>query len=212
MDQLPELDYQSFLAEAMRDHLDYLDHLGFAVVWRAYALRHIDRFLVDHRVKNFDQHDPRWILSQLMDQYRGRLKAQTLRMWRQAFQGLCRYLVRGGWMRDNPLAAFPSPRPQPYRPYVFSPQELGQFFDYLQQQTRQAGNPLAFYRAQCRYAVYHLLYACGLRISEALRLASVDYSAEERTLFIRPSKYHKDRLIPIGSQAASNLEHLLSLR
>ncbi len=107
MDQLPELDYQSFLAEAMRDHLDYLDHLGFAVVWRAYALRHLDRFLVDHRVENFDQHDPRWILSQLMDQYRGRVKAQTLRRWRQAFQGLCRYLVRGGWMRDNPRA--PSP-------------------------------------------------------------------------------------------------------
>ncbi len=212
MDKLPELNYQSFLAPAMRDHLDYLDHLGFAVVWRAYALRHIDRFLIDHQVQSFDQHDPRWVMAQLVDQYQGRVKTQTLCMWRRAFHGLCRYLVRGGWMGENPLAAFPCPRPQAYRPYVFSPQELSRFFDYLLQQTRRAANPRAFYRAQCRYTLYHLLYACGLRVSEAVRLDQADYSVEQQTLFIRPSKFHKDRLIPIGSKAACNVEHLLSLR
>ena len=45
-----------------------------------------------------------------------------------------------------------------------------------------------------------------------MRLAVADYSAEQRTLYIRPSKFHKDRLIPIGSKAAANLERLLSLR
>lgn len=212
MDKLPELDYQSFLAEAIRDYLDYLDHLGFRVVGPAYALRRIDRFLVDQQVESFDQHDPRWVMTRLLDQYQGRFKGQTLASWQQAFQGLCRYLVRCGQIRENSLVAFPSPRPQAYRPYVFSPQELRRFFDYLQQQTRRAAHPRAFYRAQCRYTLYHLLYACGLRVSEALRLDQADYSAEQRTLFIRPSKFHKDRLIPIGSKAAANLEHLLSLR
>jgi integrase/recombinase XerD len=213
MDKLPELDYRSFLAEGMRDHLDYLDHLGFAVVARAYALRHIDRFLIDHQVQGFDdQHDPRWIMARLMDQYQGRVKTQTLLAWQQAFHGLCRYLVRCGWLRENPLAGFPGPRPQAYRPYVFSPQELGRFFDYLQQQIDGAVNARASYRAQCHYTLYHLLYACGLRVSEALRLAAADYSVEQRTLYIRPSKFHKDRLIPIGSKAACNVEHWLSRR
>jgi len=210
MEPRPQLAYQSFLAEAIRDYLDYLDHLGFAAVVPAYALRRVDRFLVDHRVRSFAQHDPRWVMTRLLEQYRGRFKGQTLRCWRDAFQGLCRYLVRTGHLRGNSLAV-PSPRPQPYRPYVFSPQELRRFFDYLQQQIRKAAHPRASYRAQCRYTLYHLLYACGLRVSEALRLAPNDYSPQQHTLYIRPSKFHKDRLLPLGSKAAANLDHLLSL-
>src|SRR5438128_644712 len=107
MDKRPTLDYQSFLAEAMRDYLDYLDHLGFAVAGPAYALRRIDRFLIDHHVQNFDQHDPRWVMTRLLDQYQDRFKGRTLRSWRQVFQGFCRYLVRCGQIRENPLADTP---------------------------------------------------------------------------------------------------------
>jgi hypothetical protein len=53
MDKPPELDYQSFLAGAIRDYLDYLDHLGFRVVGPAYALGRIDRFPVEHQVESF---------------------------------------------------------------------------------------------------------------------------------------------------------------
>jgi site-specific recombinase XerD len=45
-----------------------------------------------------------------------------------------------------------------------------------------------------------------------VHLAVADYSTEQRTLYIQPSKFRKDRLIPIGSKAAANLERLLSLR
>src|SRR6266568_6101008 len=151
MEKRPELAYQSFLAEAIRDYLDYLDHLGFRVVGLAYALGRIDRFLVDHQVESFDQHDPLWVMTRLVDQYQGRFKGQTLQAWRQAFQGLCRYLVRQGWMKENPLADFPSPRPQPYRPYVFSPGELRRFFDYLQQRIARAPHARALYRAHGHY-------------------------------------------------------------
>ena len=201
MDKLPQLDYQSFLAEAIRDYLDYLDHLGSRVVTPAYALRRIDRFLVEQQVESFAQHDPRWVMARLVDQYRSRFKAQTFEVWQRAFRGLCRYLVRRGWMKENPLATFPVPRPQPYRPHVFSPQELRGFFDYLRQRIARAAHARALYRAHCHYALYHLLYACGLRVSEAVHLAVVDYSTEQHRLYIRPSKFHKDRLIPIGSKA-----------
>jgi integrase/recombinase XerD len=212
MDKVPEIHYRSFLAEPIRDYLDYLDHLGFRVVTPAYALGRIDRFLMDRHVESFDQHDPRWVMTQLVSQYQGRFKGQTLQAWRQAFSGLCRYLVRCGWMREDPLTDFPVPRPQPYRPYVFSPGELRRFFGYLQQQIAQASHARALYRVYCRYVLYHLLYACGLRVSEAVRLDVADYSAEQRTLYIRPSKFRKDRLIPVGSKASANLDHLLRLR
>ena len=39
MDKMPELNYRSFLADAIRDYLDYLDHLGFSIVTQASNLR-----------------------------------------------------------------------------------------------------------------------------------------------------------------------------
>jgi integrase/recombinase XerD len=211
MDKVPELNYRSFLADAMRDYLDYLDHLGFSIAALAYRLRRIDGFLVENHIDSLPQCDSRlWL--RMMEQYQGQVKTNTLRLWRHAFNGLCRFLVRQGRMSENPVAVFPVPQLQPYRPYVFSIQELRRILGVLQQQARRSAKPAASFRFQSRYTFYHLLYACGLRVSEAIRLTTADYSAQQRSLFIQPSKFHKDRLIPIGQRVASNLEHLLELR
>jgi integrase/recombinase XerD len=211
MEKVPELNYQSFLAEAMRDYLDYLDHLGFSIVQSAYHLRVIDRFLAINNIDCIQQCDNRFWLG-LLAQHQGRVRAKTLQSWRNTFHGLCRYLVRQGWMPESPAAAFSVPQLEPYRPYVFSVEELRRFFDSLQRQAEHSGDPRTAFRFRSRYVFYHLIYACGLRVSEAIQLTVADYSANERTLFIQPSKFLKDRLIPIGSRVAANLELLLDLR
>jgi len=211
MKEAPELTYQSFLADAMRDYLDYLDHLGFSITAPAYNLRMIDRFLAERNIESIQQCNNRFWL-ELLAQHQSRLRAKTLQNWRGAFHGLCRYLVRQGWLPDNPVDAFPVPKLQPYRPYVFSVEELQRFFDYLQQQADQSRDPLTSFRFRSRYVFFHLLYACGLRVSEGVRLTAADHSAQRRTLFIQPSKFLKDRLIPIGSRVASNLNLLLQQR
>lgn len=211
VEKLPELDYRSFLADAMRDYLEYLDHLGFATDMQAYNLKHIDRFLVDQHIGRFEQLDT-CLMIQLVDEHKGRVKAQTLRLWRDTFQGLCRYLVRRGWMTENPVAAFPIPRAQPYRPHVFSPQELHLFFEFLQGQMRQATDPVVRFRWLSRYTFYHLLYACGLRVSEAIAFTTAHYSTQQATLFIERSKFLKDRLIPVSRRVCDHLDHLLTVR
>jgi len=211
MDKMPKLNYRSFLADAMRDYLDYLDHLGFSIVSPAYNLRRIDGFLAENNIGCMQQCDSRLWLG-LLARCQGQVKASTLRCWRHTFHGLCRYLVRQGWMPENPVEAFPIPKIEHYRPYVFSIEQLRRFFDYLQRQADHFANPFTSFRFRSRYVFYHLLYACGLRVSEGVRLTTGDYSAEERTLFIQPSKFHKDRLIPIGARVASNLESLLEMR
>jgi site-specific recombinase XerD len=209
--QIDELNYRSFLASAMTDYLDYLDNLGFSIRGPAYTLRRIDGFLAERNIGCIQQCDSRfWI--ELLAQHQDRLNASTFRIWRSTFQKLCRYLVRQGWMTENPVAIFPIPKPRPYRPYVFSSDELRRFFDYLHQQEAHSNTPTTSFRFRSRYVLYHLLYACGLRVSEGIRLAVEDYSAGQHTLFIQPSKFLKDRLIPIGSRVAANLEHLLELR
>src|SRR6266540_2405105 len=106
MEKLPELNYRSFLADAMRDYLDYLDHLGFSIVGPAYDLRRIDGFLAENRIGSLQQCGSRlWL--ELLAQYQGRVKANTLGKWRQTFHGFCRYLVRQGCMPENPATTFP---------------------------------------------------------------------------------------------------------
>ena len=119
MDKMPEWNYRSFLADAIMDYLDYLDQLGFSTVSQASNLRRIDGFLVENNIGCMQQCDSRlWL--RLMAQYQGRVKGTTLRGWRTAFHGLCRYLVRQGWMPESPVPAFPVPGIENYRPYVFS--------------------------------------------------------------------------------------------
>ena len=211
MNPKPDLNFRSFLADAMSDYLDYLDCLGFCVLSQAACLRRIDRFLAENHIISLQQCDSRlWL--RLMAQYQGRVKGTTLRGWRSAFHGLCRYLVRQGLIPQSPVEAFPVPRLEKYRPYVFSNAQLRHFFEYLQQQAERASTRLTYFRFYSRYVFYHLLYACGMRVSEGLRLTAEDYCASRRTLFIQPSKFRKDRLIPIGGRVAANLESLLALR
>jgi integrase/recombinase XerD len=49
-----------------------------------------------------------------------------------------------------------------------------------------------------------------LRVSEAVRLTVADFSPAQSTLFIQPSKFHKDRLIPVGKKVQGNLVQLLA--
>jgi site-specific recombinase XerD len=211
MNTLPDSNYKSFLADAIRDYLDYLDSLGYCIEPQAANLKRIDGFLTENNIHSLQQCDNRlWL--QLLERHQSRVKGSTLRSWRSSFNGLCRYLVRQGWLSQNPVEAFDVPPLQNYRPYVFTIEELRRFFTYLQTQAEHYANERASFRFRSRYALYHLLYACGLRASECVHLQISDYAAAPRTLFIRPSKFHKDRLIPIGSRAAANLESLLELR
>lgn len=211
VEKLPELNFQSFLAEAMRDYLDYLDHLGFSIVMQAHNLKRIDCFLTANQIRDVIQLNPSLII-RFVHTNKRRVKANTLRLWRDTFNGLCRYLVHRDQMTENPVAGIPIPKGQPYQPHVFSSQELHLLFDFLKGQMQQAENPQNHFRAFSRYTFYHLLYACGLRVSEATALTRAVYSPEQATLFIERSKFLKDRLIPISQKVCSNLDHLLALR
>ena len=73
MRKAPKLDYRSFLANDMRDYLDYLDHLGFSILAPAYCLKPIDRFLAENNITRIQQCDSRLWLS-LRRQHQGRIK------------------------------------------------------------------------------------------------------------------------------------------
>jgi len=208
MPKEPTGNYQSFLADRFREYLDYRDHLGFSTMHSACNLRSIDHFLVENHIQTFPLTDPRFLI-QLADYYQYQLKPSTLRGCFSTFRGFCRFLVRQGYLSEMPATLPVRLKPYAPQPYVFSSAQLHRIFDYLNAQATRAVDPLIAYRFQSYSVLYHLLYACGLRVSEAVRLTVADFSPAQSTLFIRPSKFHKDRLLPVGKKVQTNLKQLL---
>jgi integrase len=83
-----------------------------------------------------------------------------------------------------------------FAPYIFTHRQVDLFFEALDQIK-------PFYRS-ARYhlampMLFRLLYCCGLRIGEALRLTYQDVLWKKRLLVIRDSKFNKDRQVPFGN-------------
>lgn len=207
---MPTADFQSFLAPTLREYLDYLAGLGYSTVTPTHDLCRLDRFWARHGFRDLDELPVHWALE--MQPEAPELAGNTWRGLRHTFHGLCRYLIRVGRLKKDLISTWPRPRVEPYHPYVFSPAELRRFFDHLKDRARQARTPLRFYQNFSDYAFYHLLYACGLRVSEAVHLGVDDYCPQPTTLWIRPSKFGKDRLLPLGRRVDLNLRNLLDLR
>jgi integrase len=53
--------------------------------------------------------------------------------------------------------------------------------------------------------LFRVLYGCGLRVSEALKLTVSDVDLDEGVLLIREAKFRKDRLVPVSLALAARL-------
>lgn len=92
-------------------------------------------------------------------------------------------------------------RPKPYIPHIFNSKELEAFFNAADSHPPHRAHPIS----DKMYSVlFRLLYCCGLRISEALRLTYRDIDMDKKALWISNSKFCKDRIVPL-SESMFNL-------
>ena len=80
-------------------------------------------------------------------------------------------------------------------PYIFSYSEIVRLFaaaDGLPY------TPISPQRVYVMSLLFRMLYGCGLRISEALNLVMADVDLDQGILYIRNSKFGKERLVPMS--------------
>jgi len=106
-----------------------------------------------------------------------------------------RHLRREGVIEHDPTAELRGPRKPQRLPRVLSREEVAR----LLAQPR-GGEPLALRDR----AVLELMYACGLRVSEAVGLTLADVDLQEQLLCAR-GKGSKERIVPVGRQAIAAL-------
>ena len=110
-------------------------------------------------------------------------------------RGLAQYMNRIGY------PAFVHPRAMvtldryAYIPYIFTSDEIKRIFEITDHYPLHESTPN---RHLVLPLLFRLLYGCGLRISEALNLTIQDVDLKNGTLYIRNTKFNKERVLPMA--------------
>jgi integrase len=131
------------------------------------------------------------------------------RNWMRIARNLCLYRKR-----TEPACFVPDPSQFPacheaIRPHIFSETEIVRLLKGVGHLENVERSPIR--RENFRLALV-LLYSTGLRRGELLRLTIGDYNRVERTLFIRESKFHKSRILPLSNDGRQEMEDYLRIR
>jgi len=197
--------YESFLAPHLGAFLEFKKSLGRKRLCLS-SLRMLDRYLVARMVPDLSFIGPTFLVEFLSTR---NWKVSTRRKATGDLRQFFNFLERRELLspKENPARNLPRVRPPTRLPYIFYVREIASILSELLQ------DPLRHpFDQTLQFTFFHLLYACGLRISEPLLLKVKDVNWQEQTLFIRGTKFGKDRKIPIGPRAAEYLERYHRMR
>jgi integrase len=118
------------------------------------------------------------------------------------------------YMREHGFDAYISPYSKnpstdEYIPHIFSSEEMRTILVLADEYQATIGSPNL---DKVVPLVFRILYGCGLRVSEVLSLKLNDVKIEEKCLFVRDSKFRKDRIVPMSQSLTEKcLEYMQSV-
>jgi site-specific recombinase XerD len=125
----------------------------------------------------------------------GRSAARTL----STVRGFYRWLAREGWVTDDPAYRLPAPRYRPSLPHALTVEEMAALLE-----AAAGTGPLALRNV----ALLELLYAAGLRVSEAVGLSLGDLDLDGGWVRVM-GKGSKPRDVPVGQVACEAIRRYL---
>ncbi len=200
--------FNSFLKSTLASYLEFRQSLGYAKNTALfYTLRDFDYYLVFHDIAKASQMDEALLVHWLHS--KGSQTSRTKNRKLAIIRGLFRYLIRTGQIQNNPAGNIPYLKEKPYKPYIYTLEELGRILRQANQwQYRRADR----FSAMVMETLIYLIYACGLRLGESLRLKIKDVDFNEKTLSLWKTKFHKERIIPFSEEAGVRLQKYLQAR
>jgi len=140
------------------------------------------------------------------------LSASTLNGELFALMSWCEFLRQEGYplasvMTQLPLLTQPSRPPRP-----LSDEQVRRVEQSIQTTIAQAWTPYRRQQAIMDQAWFYLLWHCGLRLGEVVRLTVTDLNLSEGKLWVRLSKERKDRVVYLSGTAQHALQTHLDTR
>lgn len=189
---------------AVTTYLTSRHALGRAYKKEEIILNNVRAFLVKADAIDLDQ--------QFFDQWREtfhQLSSSTRVMRERTVYNFCRYRRRSEadcFLPDPGSFARQHPHPLPI---LIEREQIVQLLHYV---SRLRPKPHEALRPSVLRLAIILLYTTGLRRGELVRLTLADVDARQGILFIRESKFHKSRWVPLSPSVGSELRQYLTLR
>jgi len=185
-------------------YLELQRALGKGFHTEQWILESLDRWLIENGSADLDPENfTAWCKSQQ------HLASGVRRQRMRVVRNFCLYRRRSEPSCFVPdLHAFPANH-QPLPPYIFTEAQIARL---IQAADRLEPHPLSLIRAQVYRLAIVLLYTTGLRRGELLRLKIGDYDPRQQTLFVRQSKFHKSRYLPLSVDTAREIAAYLGVR
>jgi site-specific recombinase XerD len=198
--------FRSGLAPSIRRYLETRRALGRAYRCEEDILRSWDDFLIRHYGK------ARGVRPEMFQSWVQTMPALTPTVRRNRMRIVRHFLLFHA--RRHPGTHIPDPltfpRPSPHQPpRVVSVHEMARILATAASLPASHQNPL---RAETIRLALVLLFCCGLRRGELLRLKIRDFDQQENLLRVEATKFHKSRLVPLPPSVASEVHHYLAVR
>ena len=197
-EKLLPLKCNSILAPCITDFVEQKRALGNKYNACVEVFNEFDRFCSEQRLESSS------ISKELLSLWEGKRphENETTQHIRISYvRQLCKYLYNNGY--DVPGAFHPAPKKShKFVPYIFTSVELERLFAATDKTEATSVSPI---RHLVMPVLFRLIYTCGLRASEALRLKIANVDLEQGVMTIYGTKGDKDRMVGISD---SMLEYM----
>lgn len=189
---IPE--FKSGIGSVIREFLSIKMALGYKYTEGARMLRCFDQFLWENGLKK------RALPEQLVKAWTSRRNHESAGTHRARFRLICqlaRFMLNHGYDAycPNDYLEPLAPAQTNFTPHIFTHEEIKRFLRTVDELKPAYNSPL---RHLVMPELFRVLYGCGLRVGEVLRLTMADADLEQGVLTIRQSKFRKDRLVPLS--------------
>ena len=197
------INFQSILAPFMGDFLREKRSCGYAYADPARILHRLDDFLVQQGLETLAL--PRclaqtWLARTNHESVATQQRRATL------LRQFSKFLLRVGYSAYVP-DSIPGTRSALFVPRMLSDEELRKFFHAVDMLQPTARSPL---RHLIMPEVFRLLYGCGFRAGEVLKLTVRDVDLNQGIITVRQGKFRKDRLVPPALSLVNRLRKYAS--
>jgi site-specific recombinase XerD len=201
------VELHSPLAEPIRHFVDYKRALNRKYRPEAAALRLFDRYLCEHSVTGWNSIDS--ILIERFLQSRPRTRPRSYNHLLGVLDRFFDWAVVQRLVASNPVSAAPRRDTGKRIPYLFDLNEAKRLLEVVRALPDRSRAP---HRALTYETIFALLYGLGLRVGEAARLKLGDVDLQRGTLFIRETKFSKNRIVPMGPKLGARLRSYVEKR
>lgn len=123
-----------------------------------------------------------------------------------AMRGWAKYLYAKGYMQLY-IPNVRCPHSTPFTPHYYTDEEIHKIWNVI--------DNIKEYKHQenlnkCIPVLFRLLYACGLRITEALSITKNDIDFSKNVILLKETKYSKERYIPMSNSISKILYNYVS--